>query len=378
MIKKRIATVAVMSFSVGVWYGLFGCVSLVHAQSQSEIVPGFEVPRFQVDPAWPNLPNGWKLGVTSSIAVDKDDHVWILHRPRLEHKPSGAPPVVEIDEMGNYVQGWGGPGEGYDWPFSEHGLAIDDEGNVWITGNNPYAGTGSDSSDDMLLKFSKTGEFLLQIGGRDVSKGNTDTDSLQTATDVSAHDGEIFVADGYGNKRVIVFDARTGAFRRMWGAFGNTPLDDPGPDDARRMEAGEMGDGPKQFSGTPHNIGISKDGLVYVCDRGNRRIQVFTKDGDFVRQGFVNRDAAGLTTAGVAFSSDPDQRFLYTPDFHWGHVWILDRRTLRVLDKFGEESTKPGDLSEAHDIATDSKGNIFVAEVAGGARAQKFVFQGIR
>ncbi|MEE8129624.1 MAG: hypothetical protein V3T48_05015, partial [Vicinamibacterales bacterium] len=151
------------------------------------------------------------------------------------------------------------------------------------------------------------------------------------------------MSDGYGNRRVIVVDANTGAFKRMWGAFGNKPLDDPPAQDLERMAAGETGDGPQQFSGTPHNIGVSNDGLVYVSDRGNRRIQVFTTDGKYVTQGFVNRDAEGLSTAGIAFSADPEQRFLYTPDFHWGHVWVLDRKTLRVLYKFGEETGKPGD-----------------------------------
>ena len=163
----------------------------------------------------------------------------------------------------------------------------------------------------------------------------------------------------------------------MWGAFGNKPLDPATPEDRKRMEPGEVGSGPQQFSGTPHNIGVSNDGMVYLSDRGNRRIQAFTRDGKFVTQGFVNRDATGLTTAGIAFSPDPGQRFLYTPDFHWGHVWILDRKTLRVLGKFGEETGKPGDFREPHDIAADSKGNLYVAEVAGGRRAQKLVFKGI-
>ena len=341
-------------------------------------VPGFEVPRFEVDPEWPNLPNDWKLGITSSIAVDANDHVWILHRPRILHRPSDAPPVVEIDADGNYVQGWGGMSDEYDWPHSEHGIAIDDDGNVWITGNNPYPGTGEDDSDDMLLKFTRDGEFLMQLGGRNTSKGNTDTESLQTATDLAVHNGEVFISDGYGNRRVIVFDAATGAYKRMWGAFGNDAVDDPPAEDLERMAAGQPGDGPQQFSGVPHNIGVSNDGIVYVSDRGNRRIQAFTTEGEYLAQGFVNRDAEGLTTAGVAFSPDPGQRFLYTPDFHWGHVWILDRSTLRVLDHFGEQSEQPGDFRQPHDLATDSQGNLYVAEVGPGARAQKLVYTGLR
>ena len=187
--------------------------------AQSDQVEGFEVPRFEVDPEWPKLPNGWKLGITSSVTVDQHDHVWILHRPRILHNPSDAPPVLEIDEDGNFVQGWGGLSDEYDWPHSEHGIALDANDNVWITGHNPYPGTGEDSSDDMLLKFTRTGEFLLQIGGRDTSRGNTDTESLHTATDLDVHDGEVYISDGYGNRRVIVFDADTGEYRRMWGAF---------------------------------------------------------------------------------------------------------------------------------------------------------------
>ena len=174
-----------------------------------------------------------------------------------------------------------------------------------------------------------------------------------------------------------MFDAETGAYKRMWGAFGNEPLDDPPAEDLERMAAGQPGDGPRQFSGVPHNIGVSNDGMVYVSDRANRRIQAFTTDGTFLTQGFVNRDAEGLTTAGIAFSADPEQRFLYTPDFHWGHVWVLDRETLRVLYWFGEETEMPGDFREPHDLATDSQGNLYVAEVGVGARAQKLVFKGL-
>ena len=371
------------------------------------------VPTFQVDPAWPQLPNGWKLGVTSSVAVDGNDHVWVLHRPRLTHYPPGppngvpmpegvklAPPVLEFDADGKFVQGWGGPGQGFDWPYSEHGLAVDDKNNVWITGNNPFSGTGTRSRDDMLLKFTSKGKFVLQIGGRDVSKGNQDTTSVKNATDVSVYKNEVFVSDGYGNRRVVVFDAETGKFLRMWGAFGNVPTDAPprnigatappkGPTPTTpafppnftpidAFKAAEVGRGPEQFSGTPHNIGVSRDGLVYVSDRGNHRIQVFTTQGKYVTQGFVHREGpARMSTSGIAFSPDPEQRFLYTTSFGAGYIIVLDRKTMTMRYVFSSRGSNPGELRAPHDIAVDSKGNLYTAEVDPGNRAQKFVFRGL-
>ena len=185
------------------------------------------------------------------------------------------------------MQGWGGLSSEYDWPHSEHGIAVDANDNVWITGNNPYPGTGEDDSDDMLLKFTRTGEFLMQLGGRNTSRAIRIRRACTRRPTLRCTGGEVYISDGYGNRRVIVFDAETGAYKRMWGAFGDETVDDPPAADLERMAAGQTGDGPRQFSGVPHNIGVSNDGLVYVSDRGNRRIQVFTTDGAFVRQGFV-------------------------------------------------------------------------------------------
>src|SRR5215471_10532605 len=186
-------------------------------------------PSFRVEPSWPTIPNGWIYGEVSSIAVDRQDRVWILHRPLTvpqEQRSKAAPPVTVFDSVGHFVRSWGGPGAGYDWPEREHGIYVDPKGYVWIGGNNGY-GTPAPpgDSDDMLLKFTTEGKFLLQVGHRNQSGGNSDTRNLHQPADSFFYrpSNELFVADGYGNQRVIVLDADTGVFRRMWGAFGNKP-----------------------------------------------------------------------------------------------------------------------------------------------------------
>ncbi len=351
----------------------------VFAQSPVQTSP---VPRFQVDPTWPQIPNGWILGPVSSIRVDSLDHVWILQRPRSvppEHASHAAPAVLEFDGDGRFVQGWGGPGAGYEWPGNEHGFAVDPAGYIWIAGNHPNFGRSrvpKPPSDDMLLKFTTSGKFVMQVGRRDASRGNADIENLHEPAELAVHrqTNEIFVADGYGNRRVIVLDADSGKFKRMWGAFGNTPLDDP-PDAAYGSAPEIEGDGPPQF-GIVHGIAVSDDGLVYVADRDHRRIQVFTLAGEYMTQSFVNRDAGPSRTAtGLAFSPDRQQRFMYVTDFDHGHVFVLDRQTLSVLDRFGEKTNAPGDFLDPHYIAADSKGNIYTSETAGGRRAQKFVLK---
>ena len=175
-----------------------------------------EAPAFRVDPAWPKIPNNWQLGQVASVAIDSNDHVWVLQPPGTlapDEKPRAAPPLLEFDAAGTFVQAWGGPGEGYDWPNSEHGVYVDPKGFVWVGGNG--------DNDHQILKFTKAGKFVLQIGGAGKSTGNADTRNLNQPADtfVYAKTNELFVADGYGNRRVIVFDADTGAFKRMWGAL---------------------------------------------------------------------------------------------------------------------------------------------------------------
>jgi len=326
-------------------------------------------PQFRAEPSWPTIPNNWVFGEVSSIAVDRDDHVWILHRPRTvpaEQQVKAAPPVLEFDASGRYIQSWGGPANGYDWPEREHGIYVDPQGFVWIGGNNGY-GTPAPpgDSDDMLLKFTKAGKFVFQVGHRNQSGGNADTKNLHQPADSFLYRDELFVADGYGNQRVIVLDSKTGAFKRMWGAFGNKP-EAPPP-----ATAGE----PQQF-GLVHSIKVSSDGLVYVADRSNQRVQVFTADGKFQAQKKIG--TMGQTAAGLAFSPDAAQRYLYVADLGDSQIAILNRKTLDVLSTFGKPGANPGEFQTLHHLAVDSKGNIYTAEIGRGRRAQKLVLTGGR
>ena len=350
--------------------------------------PSAGMPVFQVDPTWPKLPNNWVVGIVSSVTVDRRDHVWILHRPRSvsqELKSRAAPPVLEFDADGQFVNAWGGAGEGYEWPVNEHGITVDSKDIVWIG--------GSGITDDMLLKFTLQGKFLQQFGARGKSTGNADTRNVNRPADifVNAKTNEAFVADGYGDRRIVVFDADTGAFKRMWGAFGTPPDSDPpagapgaagGGGRGRGGQAAPKldteGQGSEHFGNPLHSVKISNDGIVYIADRSNRRIQVFTPDGKYVTQTFINRAGpADGSVAGFAFSPDPQQQFLYAADYGNSHVVVLDRKTLQILYQLGTRSAKPGDFQGPHHIASDSKGNLYVAEVAPGNRAQKFLFKGM-
>jgi hypothetical protein len=378
MTRTTRAGLSIVSLAIvtvlGPW--LFGGVA---AQGSGQ---GAGVPRFEADPTWPKLPNNWILGEVSSVAVDRRDHVWVLHRPRTvpaEQKDKAAPALLEFDASGKFVQSIGGPGTGYDWPDNEHAITVDYKDNVWIGGNNPSVGATTKRSDDMLLKFTNKGKFLKQIGGWDRSGGNTDTTSVKRAADVFVYrkTNEAFVADGYGNRRVLVLDAGTMAFKRMWGAFSNTPQEAP-PAGSPAPERVYEGPGSQQF-GIVHGLEVSNDGLVYVADRGNSRIQVFTLEGKYITQGFVNRrGAAGANTvAGLAFSPDAQQQFIYAADQSNSMIHILRRKTLEVIDSIGTRSPKPGDFQGLHHIASDSKGNLYTAEAQVGRRAQKLVFKGL-
>ena len=330
------------------------------------------VPLFEVDPAWPKVPSKWKLGDVSSLAVDAQDRIWVLHRPRTltaSDAAKTAPPVLVFDAAGNFIKSFGGAGNGYEWPEREHGIHIDYKGFVWIGGNNcPERNLPGLNAvgDDQYLKFTQDGKFVMQIGHSNKSTGNADTKNLQQPADAFVYrkTKEIFIADGYGNHRVIVFDANTGAFKRMWGAFGNPPADlynCPPPS----LSSVPSGAGPPQFS-IAHAIRVSDDGLVYLADRENRRVQVFTVEGKFVKQ-LVKGDipfARDLT-----FSPDPEQQFLYVGG--GAEIVVVDRKTLEIV-----ESIKGGGvLGGGHQMATDSKGNLYTAQTNRGL--QKLAFKGM-
>ncbi len=332
---------------------------------------GRSLPVFEVDAAWPTVPAEMKLGAPSSIAIDAQDNVWVLHRPLTlppEQDAMAAPPVVVFDAAGNFIKAWGGPGAGYEWPQREHGLHIDHEGFVWLGGNNcPTNGLPrvEPLNDDQLLKFTQDGTFVLQIGRSNGSQGNADTMNLHRPADQQVHPptNELFVADGYGNHRVAVFDAGTGRFKRMWGAFGNAPVDD---DQCQTPRTTSFSDpGPQNFS-IVHAIRVSNDGMVYAADREYRRVQAFTLDGTFVGQ-VVTTDAPFARN--LALSADPEQQFLYVGGDDG--IVVVDRATLEILGTLRPE----GILGTGHHIATDSQGNLYLA--ATGAGMQKLTFKGM-
>jgi len=334
---------------------------------------------FEVDPHFPRtLPDNWIIGQVSGVAVDSRDHVWVLHRPgSLDELEAGAvqdpppsmccvpaPPVLEFDPDGNVVQAWGGEdGDGWEWPQAEHGIHVDHEDNVWI-------GTGLAPRANFVLKFTRDGEHLLTIGVPGASEGSNDVTSLggPAAMVVDPEENEVYIADGYVNRRVIVFDAETGEYRRHWGAYGEEPsdheLDDYDPDSPPA----------RQFRGPVHGITLSRDGLVYVTDRQENRIQVFEKDGTFVDEVRIRPETLSMgSTWDVALSRDPDQTYLYVPDGVNRTVWVVERSSLEVVNNFARGGRWAGRLGWAHNVDVDSRGNIFVSEVETGKRFQKFV-----
>jgi len=370
-----------------------GCLVAPAARGGPFIETSPEAPSFAVDPMWPKpLPKLWLVGAVVGVAVDSKDHVFIVHRPgTLQPNETrsiwrAAPPVLEFDPEGNVVNAWGGPGAGYEWPDLEHGIHVDDDDDIWIAGGGP--------KDAQILKFTGQGKFLMQIGHKGQNAGSNDTANLGGAAHmiVDRSANELYVADGYVNHRVIVFDAGTGAYKRHWGAYGKKP------DDSYFEEAGEHL--PSPFSGAVqhenrpsqydpegppapqfrivHAVRISLDDLLYVCDRTNDRIQVFRKDGTFVKEAFVARETLGSGSVwDIAFSTDPAQTYLFVPDGTNQQIWVLVRETLQVVTAFGGAGHWAGQFYGAHNIAADSKGNLYVTETYEGKRVQKFVYRGM-
>jgi len=326
------------------------------------------MPQFEAVTNWLVPPRGQVLGDISAVAVDRHDNVWVLHRPRSlseADRTKAAPPVMMFDRSGRFLRGFGGPGNGYEWPTVEHSLAVDGKGRVWVAGS--FRGPGG--NDDMLLVFDGQGRFLRQIGRRGASGGDSDTSNLHAPADIFVDDRnhEVYVADGYGNRRVIVLDSENGAFKRMWSAFGAPPpleqAPDPRPSGAPFVP--DQGPGPAGFNGV-HGVEVARDGRVYVSDRNNQRIQVFSRVGRYLGQVFVDRNLPDpRTVSGMAFSADRAQRYLYVADWGNGRLAVLNRKALTMLGTFGTKGTAPGQFNGPHLMATDSKGVLYVAEVQG-------------
>jgi DNA-binding beta-propeller fold protein YncE len=339
-----------------------------------------QAPMFEVDPLWPKpLPNHWLLGMTIGVWVDDQDQIWIIHRSSATLHANeralelgvgeccrGAPPVLVFDQAGNLVRAWGGPGQGYEWPESNHGIHVDYKGNVWIGGNG--------KADAHVLKFTREGKFLLQMGRHGKNGGSNDPENFGRVAKiwVDPKTNEAYIADGYLNRRVAVLDADTGRMKRYWGAYGNKP------DDADQGKYDPKGPPPQQFRTPVHCVERTNDGLVYVCDRQANRIQVFTAEGKFVKEAHYARETLGSGSAwDLAFSKDREQRFLYLTDGTNEKVRIVVRETLEEITNFGDGGRQPGQFYGVHSIAVDSKGNIYTTETYEGKRLQKFVYKGM-
>ena len=374
---KRGLSIGALLFGVIALLGVGQAVLDNEADAKARTV---RAPRFEVDPLWPKpLPNHWLLGMTIGVWVDEQDHVWIIHRgaPTLHANEraldlkvgeccTAAPPVLVFYQAGNLVRAWGGPGQGYEWPESNHGIHVDHKGNVWIGGNGP--------KDAQLLKFTKDGKFLMQVGNLGKNAGINDLENFGRVAKiwVDPKTNEAYVADGYLNKRVAVLDADTGKMKRYWGAYGNKPDDtDQGKYDPKAPPL-------QQFRNPVHCVERTNDGLVYVCDRANDRVQVFKPDGTFVKEAFYAKETLASGSAwDIAFSKDKAQRYIYLADGTNEKVRVIERETLAELTNFGDGGRQPGQFYGVHSIATDSKGNLYTTETYEGKRLQRFVFKGI-
>ncbi len=360
-------------------------IAVNHASTAAQ-ANRIDVPQFEPDPLWSEaLPNKWVTGQVGGLAVDRHDNLWVFHRPATI--PDGekaaslnppqaeccipAPAVLEFSSSGKFLQAWGAPGAGYEWPASQHGIFVDDQDNVWLS--------GSGRDDNQILKFSASGKFLMQIGHAGKNKGSNDTENLGGPAGLFIYrkTNELFVADGYGNRRVIVFDAATGKYKRHWGAYGKRPDDTfKFPERAQFLQ----GPPPPSFNTPVHAVLVTNDDTVYVADRSNNRLQIFKPDGTFVKEVFIARGTLQNEGTVHAFgtSIDSEQRFLYIVDGSNKVIRIFNRQTMEQVGSVGGHAGHNArEFFHAHSFATDSKGNLFIGEVNNGMRYYRYAYKGL-
>lgn len=377
--KTKIAVGASLALAVA---ALTAGQSLLQDPVEAQSGTMVSAPSFEVDPFWPKpLPNQWIIGRAIGVEVDARDHVFVVHRDQdsmfggateiglklgISECCTPAPPILEFDPAGNLVNAWGGPGEGFTWPASNHGIAVAPNGNVWIGGNG--------GGDSHVLVFTGDGQFVAQHGipGSEPDSNSTTFFGQVAELSIDAANNEVYLADGYRHKRVAVLDLNTGAFKRYWGAYGNRPVDE-------RVDYTPGAALPQQFRGPVHCAIPSKDGFVYVCDRGSDRIQVFRPDGTYVREVVIAPETLNQgSTWDISFSNDAEQKYIYLADGQNFKVYVIDRQSLEVLVSFGGGGRQPGQFYAPHSIATDSQNNIYTTETYEGKRIQKFVYQGMK
>ena len=380
--------------AAALWFGmclfLVGAVRTTLAQDEGApatagakpkfqtLQPDPNQPQYKVDASWPQeLPNHWIYGAIGGMAVDSQNHIWVLQRPKtlnateIGEAPSSprhamcclpAPPVLEFDTEGKLLKSWGGPAKGYDWPTSEHGIYVEANGDVWIGGNGG-------PMDRQVLKFTNDGKFLLEIGHPSNSKVDSNDTSIlgyPAGLEVDDQAHELYIADGYLNRRVIVFDSNTGKFKRMWGAYGNAP------NDSVPVKYDPNGPGPQQFGGPVHCVHLSNDGFVYVCDRNNDRMQIFTKQGKFVKEYFIRGALNNGVVCDLTFTRDPEQKYILVADNSDNVIWTVRRSDGAVVGMMGHDGRQAGQFHAIHQLVSDSFGNLYTGEVEDGKRIQKF------
>lgn len=378
-------------------------VDIAHEHIDTQV----PMPVFKADTGWPRLPDDIILGQIPGLSIAPDDTIWILTRPNsLDATETGLstnppitaaccklpPHVMQFDQEGNLLRSWGGPelapgestfsGSGRDrkeegdeqWPANVHGLYVDADETVWIGGNG--------AGDHVILNFTADGEFIRQIGRRQMTEGNLSQQYLGSPADISVNGDSVLVADGYTNTRVIEFAANDLAFSQLWGAYGTEPGSGTRAGDFDQSMATSTAEGgpdinAPDFEPMVHCVVRGPDKTVYVCDRRNNRIQIFreSEDGiEFVENIAIAPETGGTRTASdVAFS--PDGKYVYVADMMNGRVWILLRETHGIVGWFGRNGRYPGQFIWLHSVDVDASGNVYTTEVSTGRRVQRFVLQ---